>query len=428
MSSAAAGGSRALHWVLKIGSLKKSMTFFENVLGLKVLRHEEFDEGCEATCNGPYGGAWSKTMIGYGPEEESFALELTYNYGIDGYKNGDDLQYICLQLDVEATKAKAEAEGYACAAASGGGVLISGPDGYKYKAIPSIEGRKERFVSVGLKVSDLTASTAYWCGVLGMSKFSAPAPASEPGDGVGLLSETVGYGEEQVKLDLLQAPGAEKTPIDHGLASGRIAFACDLVPPIHSEAAAAASGTVITPPLTLPTPGKADVVVTILGDPDGYEICFVEAVAFYQLAEPKYDVIDFESRATRGGDGAAPPKSEKLQHAAGVTAAVTTPEEVAEAVAAASGDGVVLLDFGAGWCKNCKKMVPAIEKLATGPLGEKLKVLTVDIDEADELADEYDVSGVPTFVALRGGSGDKADEYKGNDPAALEAKISALLG
>lgn len=50
-------------------------------------------------------------MIGYGPEEEGFALELTYNYGIDSYKNGDDLQYICLQLDVEATKAKAEAEG-----------------------------------------------------------------------------------------------------------------------------------------------------------------------------------------------------------------------------------------------------------------------------------------------------------------------------
>lgn len=72
----------------------------------------------------------------------------------------------------------------------------------------------------------------------------------------------------QVKLDLLQVPGAAKgAPVDHGLASGRIAFACDLVPPIHSEAAAATSGTVITPPLTLPTPGKADVVVTILGDP-----------------------------------------------------------------------------------------------------------------------------------------------------------------
>ena len=56
-------------------------------------------------------GAWSKTMIGYGPEEEGFALELTYNYGIDSYKNGDDLQHICLQRDIEATKAKAQAEG-----------------------------------------------------------------------------------------------------------------------------------------------------------------------------------------------------------------------------------------------------------------------------------------------------------------------------
>ena len=72
-------------------------------------------------------------------------------------------------------------------------------------------------------------------------------------------------------------------------------------------------------------------------------------------------------------------------------------------------------------------MLPAVEKLASGPLGEKLKVLTVDIDEAEELADEYNVSGVPMFVALRGGSGDKAAEYKGNDPAALEAKVSALL-
>ena len=65
--------------------------------------------------------------------------------------------------------------------------------------------------------------------------------------------------------------------------------------------------------------------------------------------------------------------------------------------------------------------------MASGPLAHRLKVLTVDIDEAEDLADEYDVSGVPSFVALRGGSGDKAAEYKGNDPAALEAKVAALL-
>lgn len=60
-------------------------------------------------------------MIGYGPEQENFALELTYNYGIDSYKNGDDLQYICLQLDVETAKAKAEAEGEGNAERDGGG-------------------------------------------------------------------------------------------------------------------------------------------------------------------------------------------------------------------------------------------------------------------------------------------------------------------
>lgn len=72
-------------------------------------------------------------------------------------------------------------------------------------------------------------------------------------------------------------------------------------------------------------------------------------------------------------------------------------------------------------------MVPAVERLASGPLGDKLKVLTVDIDEAEELADDYDVSGVPCFVALRVGSGEKADEYKGSDPSVLEDKILALL-
>lgn len=43
---------RALHWVFKIGDRSKTIDFYRNVLGMKVLRHEEFEEGCEATCNG----------------------------------------------------------------------------------------------------------------------------------------------------------------------------------------------------------------------------------------------------------------------------------------------------------------------------------------------------------------------------------------
>ena len=49
--------------------------------------------------------------------------------------------------------------------------------------------------------------------------------------------------------------------------------------------------------MTLPTPGKADVEVTILSDPDGYEICFVGDVGFYDLATPLYDKVTIAIRA-----------------------------------------------------------------------------------------------------------------------------------
>ena len=88
---------RTLHWVTKVGNLKTSLRFLELVLGMRVLRHEEFESGCEATCNGPYGGAWSKTMVGLGNENSNFVFELTYNYGIDGYTKGNDVQYFALR-------------------------------------------------------------------------------------------------------------------------------------------------------------------------------------------------------------------------------------------------------------------------------------------------------------------------------------------
>lgn len=38
----------------------------------------------------PYDGKWSKTMVGFGPEDDHFVAELTYNYGIGNYKLGND--------------------------------------------------------------------------------------------------------------------------------------------------------------------------------------------------------------------------------------------------------------------------------------------------------------------------------------------------
>ena len=68
----------------------KNVNDLNEIRILQVLRHEEFEEGCKATCNGPYDGKWSKTMIGYGPEDDHFVLELTYNYNIGEYRLGND--------------------------------------------------------------------------------------------------------------------------------------------------------------------------------------------------------------------------------------------------------------------------------------------------------------------------------------------------
>ena len=79
---------RLLHYVYKCPKRAETVDFYRQ-LGMKALRHEEFTEGCEAQCNGPYAGHWSKTMIGYGPEDDHFVAELTYNYGVRSYAKGN---------------------------------------------------------------------------------------------------------------------------------------------------------------------------------------------------------------------------------------------------------------------------------------------------------------------------------------------------
>lgn len=103
---------RPLHWVIKIGDLKRSIDLL-TLLGARVLRHEEFTAGCEATCNGPYAGHWSKSMVGWDTEDVSFVFELTYNYGVYEYARGNDLGCVHLykfNKDGEDMEAKMLAE------------------------------------------------------------------------------------------------------------------------------------------------------------------------------------------------------------------------------------------------------------------------------------------------------------------------------
>jgi len=291
--------TKCLHWVYKIGSLSQTLVFYNKVLGLKVLRHEEFDTGCDAACNGPYASPWSKTMIGDGPEcqekSSSFSLELTYNYGIDKYTKGNDLRYVAIS-DPSGEKAKAarELEYTIVDHEVENNKLVTGPDGYQYllyqkPPFSTEDNNEEQFLYVSLNCSDLRKTREYWVDVLGFQVFSDESK-----------SLIVGPSASQTKLEFVEI----SEPIDHAKAYGRIAFATKQEIKGIAQRVRDAGHTILTEPIVLDTPGKASVEVVILADPDGYEICFVGEEAFIDLSTVKAgdEVVDWAVRQEKGAD------------------------------------------------------------------------------------------------------------------------------
>ncbi len=80
----------------------------------------------------------------------------------------------------------------------------------------------------------------------------------------------------------------------------------------------------------------------------------------------------------------------------------------------------VLVDFNAGWCGPCKAMKPILEELAAAK--PEIKFVAVDIDDQDELADDYDVASIPCLVLFKGG-----EDVKRNIGLASRDDIAAFL-
>ena len=62
--------------------------------------------------------------------------------------------------------------------------------------------------------------------------------------------------------------------------------------------------------------------------------------------------------------------------------------------------GVVLVEFFATWCPHCQRMMPIVAAVKE-KLGDKAKVVQLDIDKNQALADELGVEGVPTFILYK---------------------------
>ena len=67
-----------------------------------------------------------------------------------------------------------------------------------------------------------------------------------------------------------------------------------------------------------------------------------------------------------------------------------------------NGEQLVLVDFFATWCGPCKHMHPVLEQLKDD-MGDKVRILKLDVDKNAELSDAYRIQSVPTLMLFRGG-------------------------
>ena len=123
---------RLLHTMLRVGDLERSLTFYTEVLGMRLLRRKDYPDG-----------RFTLAFVGYGDESDTAVLELTHNWDTSSYEIGTGYGHIALGVDDIQTTCEVMA-------AKGGRVVrppgamkhgttviafVEDPDGYKVELI-----------------------------------------------------------------------------------------------------------------------------------------------------------------------------------------------------------------------------------------------------------------------------------------------------
>jgi len=124
--------SRFLHTMLRVGDLQRSIDFYTRLLGMRELRRRDVPDG-----------KYTLAFVGYGDEDSSSVIELTYNYGVDHYEQGTAFGHLAIGVpDVAATCTGLRAAGAKITREPGpvkfGSTIIAfveDPDGYKIELV-----------------------------------------------------------------------------------------------------------------------------------------------------------------------------------------------------------------------------------------------------------------------------------------------------
>jgi lactoylglutathione lyase len=123
---------RILHTMLRVGDLERSVKFYTEVLGMKLLRTTDRPEQ-----------KYSLAFVGYDSEERSAVLELTYNYGVERYELGSAYGHVAIEVAdaakaCEGVKRNGGKVTREAGPVKGGTTVIAfveDPDGYKIELI-----------------------------------------------------------------------------------------------------------------------------------------------------------------------------------------------------------------------------------------------------------------------------------------------------
>jgi lactoylglutathione lyase len=155
---------RFLHAVYRVGDLDRTIKFYTECFGMKLLRKRDVPDE-----------KYSNAFLGFGPEDSHFVLELTYNYGVDKYDIGTGFGHFAIATSdvyklAEGIKAKEGTITREPGPVKGGSSVIAfakDPDGYLFELIQRGP-TPEPLCQVMLRVGDLERSIKFYEKALGM--------------------------------------------------------------------------------------------------------------------------------------------------------------------------------------------------------------------------------------------------------------------
>lgn len=123
---------RILHTMLRVTNIDKSITFYTEVMGMKLLRKHDYPSG-----------RFTLAFVGFQPESEGAVIELTHNWDTNAYVLGDAFGHIAIQVDdayaaCDSVKQRGGLVTREAGPMKGGTTVIAfvqDPDGYKIELI-----------------------------------------------------------------------------------------------------------------------------------------------------------------------------------------------------------------------------------------------------------------------------------------------------